>query len=284
MFSSAYGQDYIDYYQLCNEADKEANFGNEALALTKLEKAFELVDYIHAEKYELASNLAVSNRNFSKGYLYAKRAIQNGSTTQFWKGKNFRKFRSTSYFHTLKDSLETWEQDHLKTLNITYKKLIDSLFYVDQRVIRKNKRIKGDYLIDADKLPHNLYDLDSIILQTLIREMETHGFPSEQRIGRSGYEKALIIIHHNFRLEQNEKYHPIAIRAVQQGEYWPSDFAGMYEQYHMASKGQTYFTTFDKNLSEDNLRRINKNRIKFGLKDLSAFSLRRRGLSMKALW
>lgn len=282
--SLSIGQNYIDYYQLCNESDKEEYLGNTDLAQYKLERAFEIVEYVHANRYEKASKLAIKNKDFENGFLYAKKAIKNGNTSHFWKKKNLKKFRKTKYFQVLNDSVNIWEQQHLKTINFSYKQLIDSLYYIDQRIVRANKSVKGNYLIDKDELPKNLYDLDSIIFQTLLRAIEIHRFPSEQMIGISGYEKALIIIHHNFRLRQNEKYHPIAIQAVRNGEYLPEDFEGMYEQYNMWYKGQTYFTTFDKNLSEDNIKRINENRLKFGLKDLSAFKIKRKGLSMKSKW
>lgn len=282
--STGFGQNYIDYYHLCNESDKEQYAGNTELALYKLEKAFEIVEYVHADQYEKASKLAIKNKDFEKGFSYAKKAVKNGSTSHFWKSKKLKKFRTSTYFKILNDSVELWEQQHLKTINFPYLHLIDSLHYLDQRIIRKNKNVKGNYLIDKDKLPKDLYDLDSMIFQTLLVAIEKYGFPSQQVIGISGYQKALIIVHHNFRLEQNEKYHPIVIQAVHRGEYLPSDFAGMYEQYYMWYKGRTYFTTFDKNLSEENLKRINKNRLKFGLKDLSAFKISKKGLDMKSKW
>jgi len=274
----------MDYYHLCNEADRDIYHKDYEAALDKFEKAFELVDYVHAENYEKAGAYALQVKDYEKGYLYAKGAILNGSSSEFWERREFKLFRKTQYYNNLIDSSNVWKEQHLASLNMEYNMLIDSLYYIDQRIIRKTRHVKGNYKIDKKKLPSDLYELDASNFQTLLAAIEKYGFPSEKIIGFEGYQKALIIVHHNFRLKENEVYHPIVIEALRNGEYMPIDFAHMYEQYNRWSKDQTFFTVFDRNLSEENLKKINANRLKYGLKDLSAYKLKRNGLSMKKIW
>jgi len=281
---SLFGQSYLPYYELCNKADSLIYFNEIKLALNNLEEAFTKVHYVHAFQYEKASKCAIEIEDYEKGYLYAKKAILNGGKIKFWNKKELLKFRKTEYYQKLQDSISYYDEIHYNSLNIQYKQIIDSLYYIDQNVIRKNRQVKGKYNIDNLILPNDIFDLDTLIFQKLIELIAEHGFPSEQNIGSEGYEKSLIIIHHNFRKERYEKYHPIVKNAVFKGEYLPTDFEGMYEQYNIWYKNKTYFTTWDKDLSESNLKRINFNRLKYGLKDLSSIKIKKRGLNMKRIW
>ena len=278
------GQAYLPYYHLCHDADKEMYLENYELALTKFEQAFELVDYVHTTSYEKASQCAIALGDFQQGYQWAQKALLNGSHNRFWKARKFKAFRQSTYGQWLRDSIPYFQRQAVEKVDTVYLKQIDSLYFVDQYIISGSMAAKGNYAIDKSALPENRFELDSTNLIALIHLIEAYGFPSEQLLGVDGYQKATMIIHHNFRLEQNEKYHPIVLKALFEGEYLPSDFEGMYEQYCMWYKDTTFFSTFDQDLSESNLERINLNRRKYGLKDLSAFQIKRKGLVMKAKW
>jgi len=281
---SLFGQSYISYYTLCNKADKQIYLEENKLALNILEEAFSKVKYVHALQYEKASKCAMKIKDFQKGYFYAKKSILNGNTRKFWNNKKMKGFKESEYYQLLKDSMPYFKEIHLNSINKGYKQIIDSLYFIDQNVIRNVKHVKGDYNLEHLKIPKNKYDLDTLVFQELLVSIEKYGFPSEENIGLEGYEKALIIVHHNFRKKTSEPYHSIVINAVFNGGYLPADFEGMYEQYNMWHKNKTFFSTFDKDLSASNLQRINANRLKYGLKDLSAFKLKRKGLNMKNRW
>jgi len=289
LLSSAIGQNYLDYYTLSNEADKEAYFGNNKLALNKLEQAFETVEYVHVEKLEKASKLAIKNKDFKKAYLYAKRAVINGSTSHFWKSRKLKKIRKTEYYRILNDSVQIWEQKHLKSINLPYKKIIDSLHYVDQKIIRKNLTVKGNYQINNKELPENLFDLDSSIFQTLLRAIEKYGFPSESNIGEEGYENVYIIFHHNVRLPENKSYVQMLEEALIKGKYRPQDFAFMHDQSRM-NLGEFpifyYGLPIPDTYTEEMKIEIDKSRKSFGIKPLSSTKIKRRGRNviMKPLW
>lgn len=57
-----------------------------------------------------------------------------------------------------------------------------------------------------------------------------------------------------------------------------------YEQFQQQNYGQTFFTTWDGNLSIENLARIEKNRRMFYLKGLDAYYLKNNGRYMDKKW
>ena len=281
---SLFGQNYLPYYILCNKADEEIYLEENTEALKSLQEAFGLVDYVHSFQYDKASKCAIEINDYENGYRYARKAILHGSKNKFFNKKKYKSFRKTKYYQTLIDSIPYYEATHLSSLNNNYIQLIDSLYFLDQNVVRKNRRVKGNYNLHDLVIPANRYDLDTLIFLELIEAIEKYGFPSEKIIGPKCYNKALLLIHHNFRKKRNEAYHYIVKNAVFNGEYLPYDYEGMYEQYSIKCKNKTFFTTHDKDLSESNLKRINANRLEYGLKGLSSIKIKRKGLSMISLW
>lgn len=284
-----FAQNYINYYNLCNDADKEVYFKNYKKALDNYEKAFQSVDYVHADKYEKSSKCAIQIKDYKRGALYAKKAVLNGSSTHFWKNKKLKKFRKTDYYKILNDSVLIWEHQHLESINFDYKKIVDSLHYVDQRIIRNNKTIKGDYKIDKHKLPEDLFDLDSLIFQTLLEAIDKYGFPSEKNIGKDGYDNVWLLFHHNVRLPKNHHYLPLLENALKNGNYRPRDFAWMYDQGRLnIGKSPLFYygVPLPKSLIESKKEEIDKSRKEYGLKPLSSTKIKSRGRRtvMKILW
>ena len=280
----AFGNNYTSYYSLCNSADKLVYLKKYSEALKMYDSAFSTVEYIHSFKYQKASKCAIMANDFEKAFLFARNSILNGSTRLFWKDRKLKSFRKSKYYNMLNDSVNDYQNIHLISINKEYKEIIDSLHYLDQRIIRKNKSCNGNYSIDSTLLPDNIWDLDSMIFQELLSLIDRFGFPSERLLGVKGYNNASILIHHNFRLEKNEQYHSIVINALYNGEYRPRDFEFMYEQYNVWFKENTFFSSWDRNTSKENIERLNKNREEYCLKDLSSFRLKNRGLKMKSIW
>jgi hypothetical protein len=57
-----------------------------------------------------------------------------------------------------------------------------------------------------------------------------------------------------------------------------------YEQFQQQNYGQTFFTTWDGNLTVENLTRIEKNRRMVYLKGLNDYNLKKNGRYMEAKW
>jgi len=289
IISSSVGQNYIEYYNLCNLADKDIYQDNYVKALEKFEQAFKLVDYIHAKQLEKASQCAIKNNEYAKATVFIKKAILNGSIKQFWNKRKFRDYYQSNEFQMIKDSISYFEKKHLQSVNLDYKKQIDSLHYIDQKVVRKAKFVKGNYNIDKSKLPKNRYDLDQPIFQELLRLIEKNGFPSEKNIGPQGYDNVWVIFHHNVRLPQNDQYISMVKQAVLNGEYLPHDFAWMYDQGRL-NKAEAplfyYGVPLPKELSGEQIKKIDEARAAYGLKPFESVKVKTKGnrTVTKMLW
>jgi len=282
--------DYIGYYNLTNEGDKQIYLKNDSLAYDCYLKAFEKVDYIHSRKLIIGAKLATKQNDYKNVYEFSKNAIIQGTETKFYKNKEFKKFRKTDLFKIFKDSLNYFQAEYGKNLNNDYKKQIDSLYYVDQRIIRNNKSVKGKYNIDKSKLPEKIFDLDSLIFVDILALIEKYGFPTEKNVGGKTFINVSIIYHHNFRLPRNKKYMEIAQEAVRKGAFLPRDYAWMYDQsIAWFTKEEPYFyygVYFDVKKLNEKKDLINKRRKEWGIKPLDAQKIVIRGKTVitKQLW
>ena len=126
--------------------------------------------------------------------------------------------------------------------------------------------------------------LDQEIFEKLLELIDQYGFPSEQLLGRDTYFNVATLLLHNFRMPQNQKYHAMALKAVKNGGYLPFDYAYMYEQYCEITDNGTYYMTFDQDLSEKNIIRIDNNRKAIGLPPLSSYYITDNGREMGSKW
>ena len=115
------------------------------------------------------------------------------------------------------DSCIHFQTECNNRINHPFIKIIDSLVFVDQYIIRNNKSYKANYKIDKKKLPENLFDLDSSNWHLLFNCIKKWGFPSEEHVGYETYKKAWAILHHNLRLIENEKYHTEIFEYIKNG-------------------------------------------------------------------
>ncbi len=129
---TCFSQNYIEYYNYCNEGEKQIYLKNFVTALNQFEKAFTLVDYIHSKQYKNASICAAKVADFNKTYVFAKKSIINGNSSKFLKQKAFKQFRKSDLYKQLKDSISIFHEWHYKSINLDYKKEIDSLHYIVQ--------------------------------------------------------------------------------------------------------------------------------------------------------
>lgn len=279
-------QEYLNYYNLCNEAEELIYLKDYAAALEKFESAFETVPYVHNIQYVQASKCAILDHQYNKAYAYICLLEQQGYSANFLKKRKFKAFKKTNYYQKYKDSVSIYQSDYEVSIAIhkDYIKLIDSLHFIDQYIIRKNRPLKGKYKIDKDKIPENVWDLDQTNLAALVKLIEQYGFPSEQRVGHKTYRQAALILLHNLREPGNELHHPMVLEALHRGEYLRMEYSYMYESYQNIVHKKTFYLTFDKDLSKENLARLDHNRKQIGMRPLKAFYLKKRGLNMVRKW
>jgi len=283
LLKTSFSQDYSNYYKQCNNADSLIYVGKHQEALDLFKVAFSSVEYTHSEKFLKAYRLAVKLNLFDDAYQFGRMAIITSGKQEVIKTKSST-FRKSAQFKALKDSSALFLVSYNKRVNHAYIRLIDSLVFVDQFIIRGNRSYKGKYRIDMKALPSNRFELDASNWEFLLKCIDSIGFPSEKNVGLNAYNDVWAILHHNLRLAENEKDHPEIFEFIRTGEYLPEDFFIWYEQFQMQVKGQTYFCTWDGNISKENLARIDANRRKFYLKGINSFELSKGGRTMSAKW
>jgi len=283
VYNNSNAQNYELYYTQCNRADSLKFYGQPLEALNTFKMAFQSVDFVHTNKLMKAYQLAVEANSFEDAFHFGRRILLNSGKTELIRTKSSA-FNKSKYYHWLIDSSEYYIEIYNQRINHKYIKIIDSLIYIDQFIIRKNKSYKAAFNIDRTKLPENLFDLDSSNWNLLYRCIKEIGFPSEEAVGYETYNKVWAILHHNLRLKENEKYHLEIFDYVRSGDYLPEDLMVWYEQFHLQNNSQTFFTTWDGNITSENLKRIEKNRRDFYLKGLDSYHLNKNGRSMEVKW
>lgn len=280
LFSTTlFSQDYSTFYRCANSADSLSYHKNYQKALDTIEYGFKTVDYIPSPYLQKALFLAVKLKEDEKSYHYAKLSVINSGTKKF--PSNFLK---TKAYSAIKDSLDFFIATHNKRINHEYIALIDSIFFVDQNIVRNNKTVKGNYDIEKSELPENRFELDKSNWELLHQLIQTHGFPSEQNVGLKTYRKVWAILVHSLRLNENVSQHEEIFSYIKSGEYLPSDIFLWYEQYNQNELKQTFFSTWDGNTSPENLARIDANQRKFFLKGIYSFELKKGGRFMNQIW
>ncbi|MEM6263738.1 MAG: hypothetical protein AAGI38_14590 [Bacteroidota bacterium] len=287
VFSAVYGQDYIPYWNLRNGADSAMYHKDYDVALGKLGQAIGSVPYVHSDTYRKAAICAVKEKQLENGYGFIKLAIQGGTLPHFWQHGDVKKaLASSAFYASMEDSADIWHQQHLASIHMEYRALVDSMYYIDQRILRNNLTVKGDYQVDKD-LGKSDQNVDSMLFHTLLGAIEKWGFPSEEIIGREGNQKASIIIHHNVRLPENHGYFPLFEKALKEGAYLPKDYAWAYDQGRMWIEEEPVFyygVAPPLVITEEKIMEIDQARRKYGIKPFSSTKVMKRGKATKTVF
>lgn len=276
-------QHYDSFYLSCNTSDSLFYFRQTQAALDTLKIAFNKVPYVPSWKLSDAYWKAAKAGDYDLAYRYGRQTLIHSGNIKKLQAVP-KEFKKSNQYQQLKDSSLVLVKMSQSNWNHSFIQLIDSLFYLDQRIVRNNKSVRGSYQIDKKTLPQNRFDLDSSIWQTLYAAIQKYGFPDEQLVGEISYDNMTVILHHNLRLAENEKYHPEFIEYIRQGKYDARYFLFWYEQFQMNVYKTTYFTTWDGNISPENLARIDKNLRSLWLKGITSFKLSKEGRSMVRIW
>jgi len=290
LYSTAFAQSYVPYYNMVNRASESQYLKNAELALAQFDSAISMVPYVHTATYKKAALHALKQGVYPKAYSWIKQAILQGAEPNFWKSGSSRAFRKTPYYSQVQDSLTLWIAEAEARVNQPYKALIDSLHFVDQWVIRDVQSAKRDYQMDLTGLPEDRFYLDTVIWDTLLAAIDRWGFPSEQTLGYAGYRNSWVLLHHNARLPENTYYLPMMREAVIKGEYDPNNYALMYDQsLYFREKAPLFYLggwVTAKGLTEEELAEVDVKRAELGVRPLSAYveSVNKRGIKRRRLW
>lgn len=263
--------DYIRYYDLCNQANRLFNQKDFSTALNKYDSAFRFVHYQHVSNLLSAAVTAVKAQNKKSATKYLRQAVLNGVPLSELSNKNFKELADFKPFKQLKDSSAILRKKFLKRSNQLYAREADSLFYIDQVVIRNVKTPNPLYKVNLYVYANERQKYDSINFQYLITLIKKFGFPSEEKIGPTSYDGIKIVIHHSARMPTNKDKMELFKSALTSGEYFPTDFAWMFDQFltNINEKPVFYFQTGDTSkLTDDDKKQIDAKRKQHGLRAL----------------
>ncbi|MEO1714990.1 MAG: hypothetical protein AAFU60_16790 [Bacteroidota bacterium] len=274
---------YQAYYGLVNEAARQAFLENEAKALSLYQRAFAEVPFVHTIQYVKAARVAARERAFDLISAYLLQAIQQGYNPGVIEQPVFKKYRKSSAYTALQSSLA----EPLEGLNFdtTYAEVIDSLYYIDQGLLRKNPRLP---LRMVDTTLSYSDSLNFACLQAYIQE---RGFPSEERVGFGAYRQVWVILLHNARLPKNQYIHAFLKEQVDLGAYQPEHYAQVIDQYQAQLTEPLIYYHWDvatdvDRLSEQERMDIDERRASIGLPSLDRIRVVRKGGTVKnqLLW
>lgn len=275
---SSFGQkdsNYIEYYNLVNEGDKQLYFGNDSLAYEFYKKGFDKVDYIHNSNLMKVSQIASRMGDYKYCCKILRCAFEQGEKKSILEYESFKEFKNTHYHQALIDSFSQYNATFLTTFNSDYKKQIDSLYYIDQNIIRGNTEVKGDYNIEFSC---DFYQLDSLLFTSVLLLIDKYGFATEKNVGEESFRKVWLFYHHNIRLPKNEQYIPLAQEALKQGAYLPENYAWMFDQ-SLTNKNETpyfyYGVASTDHLTDEEKMDVNEKRKNWGIKPLESLLIER---------
>jgi hypothetical protein len=282
--SPIYSQnDYIAYYNLCNEGDEQAYLKNYPLAIAKYDSAFGKVDFIGVN-YLINYARILSNVDKKKSMEALRLALMKGMHTNNLKQWD-EIFINESRFKEIRDSVYDYNKIYLASINSEYARAIDSLEYVYRCIVMKSciGFEKDEFKVSV---PDSRLFLKASIFDCLMKLIGKYGFPSEKRIGVSAH-KVHFIFHLNMLESSMEKYLSLLESAVKKGEYEPDSYAYIHDVIRMNKKDSLLFYQGSDNimnLSDEEKLLIDLRRSSIGLKPLRSFNITQDNRIPSPLW
>ncbi|MDC3220159.1 hypothetical protein OAU00_03630, partial [Saprospiraceae bacterium] len=223
--NQSYSQnEYIEYYNLVNQANRNWYEKNYTKSLKNFQEAFTKVEYAHSINFAKAARSAAKLKDHKLTKIYILEAVKRGYPNNYIDRKLFKKFRKSTEYKELRTEIDEVQLKGDLSINKVYQRKIDSLHYIDQKIIRGSNNVT-DFNLDLE-----LEYSDSSNFACLLNLINLYGFPSEQNIGFHGYGKSWVIIHHNARLPKNHNYHSTLLKYLKSGDYLPENYCWVIDQ------------------------------------------------------
>jgi hypothetical protein len=275
--------DYIAFYNHCNEGDEHYHLKNYPLALAKYDSAFRKVDFIgvkYLSKYARILQKLDKKKSIEVWRLALLKGIHSNTLKQ-WD----EIFINESRFKEIKDSAIEYNKIYLARINSEYARAIDSLEYVYRCIVMKScvGFEKDEFKVSV---PENRLFLKASIFDCLMKLIGKYGFPSERRIGMSAH-KVQYIFYLSMIDPSTEKYLSLLESAVKKGEYDPDSYAYIYDVSRMNKRESLFFYQWSDsimNLSDEEKLMIDHRRKGYGLKPLRSFDTSETNRIPSSLW
>lgn len=290
LYSASAQDNYIPYYNSVIQARKLIYQKNYQNAQDTLKTAFKKVDYVLATDQTRLANTCLKLDDFEQAYEAVQKAIIKGyPLAKFEKWYFTDSFKTTLFYSKLIAETDSLEALSINKSNSNYAKIIDSLYYIDQHLIRGSTS-ESSYDITLDDLPKNPYEQDSINFRYLLQLIDSLGFPSEQLVGYKARNQAGMLIHHNFRIPHFHFLNDFLIEQLKKGYYFPREYAWAYDQgLRMIGKDVYYYyaTASLDGLTKEDLAEIDRRRKLLGIDPLESTEIIKKpsgGIRMNGLW
>ncbi|SDQ09870.1 hypothetical protein SAMN05421664_0469 [Chryseobacterium soldanellicola] len=224
----------LKYYALTNEAENKIIINDLTGANNLYKEAFKEFKYPHAKDLQNSMNVGLKTKDLEtayKSYQILKCLGQNFSD-------NFlaENFKDSKNFKTVPCK---------NTIDLKYKKNLDSLYKIDQYY---RKLSNGNYQAYKKELTKN----DSIASTSLLKLIQKKGFPNEYNIGLASsdnmfYQNFYFIIWHqlasNLYSSQKVNFSDEIVKALNKGKIRP-DIAGQLFDLNNATNNYSFFKIY----------------------------------------
>jgi len=223
-FTQKKDDNYISYYNLCDEAIYLVKNQDYKQSLVTFEEAFQKVSKPYFRHYYYAGRVAALAGNEGKMYRYFELAYLNGC---FYRIEDdtliFNRYKTNPQFQKLVNNQDSLIAIFESKLDLRVKAFVDSIDNVDQEL-----RIQ---LNNLEKTPDNqskidsLWKVDEFNSKTFLEYVKCNGFPSYRVVGNENPEVTLIHCVSFFK-----EYQEILLGEVKKGNLTPYGYASIYDR------------------------------------------------------
>jgi hypothetical protein len=259
------------FYNLTYQADSCNYYGDSAKQLLYLNLALASLPKNIDPPSRFYFDLADANlkfKNYKSYFLFFSKGIQlSNNFNEPLASLTSKEFiiEKTKFHH----QLPLIKKEANKYFNPTYKRKIDSLFELDQIVIRRSTRTKDEFNLRS----LNIEITDSIIFNDILSLFYTYGFPTERKVGFQTNNHFTFLLLHALRFQR--AYDCLLDLAFQQGGISPDDYANIIDNALMYSEKKPKFyvgTQEILQLNQSEIESINNEREKLGIRKTYHFS------------
>lgn len=224
-------QDYWEYHELINNAEKHISNENFKEALELYELTFASYDFVFIRDYKIAAQLAVYLNEKEKAFEIIKKGIVAGWDFKELKRNNYlSKLKGEDEWKLLKKAYPELRKEYLKSIDLVTKERVRQMFKEDQRkalgaLFRIGDKSQEKYALEKFA-PHS-----EIQMSKLIKILDRYGYPGEQLIGNNFWMSTILSHHNSIANEYVKKdtlYHvikPKLVEAIGKGQISPYEFA-----------------------------------------------------------
>lgn len=261
----ARANDYLQYYQLINQAELKIVQSSYAEALGLYEFSFSKVEYVFAKDAFNAATCAYLINDYDKAFKYITESVLKGVDISNFQTCVFEKLQRLEKWRSIVALRENLKDRHFQSINLILRREIDLLHARDQK-------IRFDHPTRVEEAKEKIANVDYRNLVELLKIFEEYGVTGEDLIGVDNFRSpTFYILWHNYR-DISPGTMDMLKKAVLEGRFDRYDYSRIASQKDSKNTlyGSRAFFRVDKTLyverySDDAIKEIDRNRREIGL-------------------